>query len=256
MSPETRYRIEELEKLTGLSRRLIYDYISRDLVPPALGSGKGAYYIDEHFERLRLISLLRTMGFRLERIEEALETWSEEEISRIVGFAEGRDVESLDALNEWLTQPGPEEEPAVADLMRSASAMSKEASPREEAPQRYGSDEALRRMRELADHEMAAFEEASADEASADEARGATPAPEVAEYAAAKRVLPRASRLTANLSHRRPGAGSREEEEAPQTWRRVAINRDVEISYRADGSRDLLRRVRELIAGARELFKE
>ncbi len=105
MSPETRYRIEELEHLTGLSRRLIYDYISRDLVPAALGSGKGAYYLQEHYDRLRLISLLRAAGFRLERIEEALKSWEADEIARIVDLAEGRDVESLEALNEWLSQP-------------------------------------------------------------------------------------------------------------------------------------------------------
>ena len=105
MSPETRYKIEELEQLTGLSRRLVYDYISRELVPPAMGSGKGAYYLQEHYDRLRLISLLRPAGFRLERIEEALKSWEPDDIARIVDLAEGRDVESLSSLNEWLSQP-------------------------------------------------------------------------------------------------------------------------------------------------------
>lgn len=136
MSPETRYKIEELEKLTGLSRRLIYDYISRELVAPAMGSGKGAYYLAGHYERLRLISLLRTMGFRLERIEEALQSWSPEEISRIVGFAEGRDMESLDALNEWLTQP------VIHDLHEEELSVSQEM--------RYTSAEALDRVRDVA----------------------------------------------------------------------------------------------------------
>ena len=64
MSPETRYKIEELEQLTGLSRRLVYDYIARDLVHGRIGGRELT------LERSGVRSTFSGDGFRIE-LEEA-----------------------------------------------------------------------------------------------------------------------------------------------------------------------------------------
>jgi len=258
VSPETRYKIEELEQLTGLSRRLVYDYISRDLVPPAMGSGKGAYYLQEHYDRLRLISLLRKAGFRLERNEEALTSWEADEIARIVDLAEGRDVESLEALDEWLSLPRrggfdrSEDFDRGGDLDRNVDLESFEAMVDLSSSVAYQDDRSslepdedyseARRDDCLSpeppeDHSVARLLE-SAGEPS--DARQATPA---REYSAARRVTPSPRRTPTS----RP---------RPQTWERVEVSPDIEINYRQRRDSDLQRRVAELLEFAEALFGE
>jgi DNA-binding transcriptional MerR regulator len=222
MSPETRYRIDELEQLTGLSRRLIYDYISRELVPAALGSGKGAYYLQEHYDRLRLISLLRTMGFRLERVEEALHSWSPDEIARIVEFAEGRDMESLDALNDWLVPPA-----------RAAEVLQRPA-------QQFTSADALERVRK-----------------SGARPEGTARSQEMSDLMAVQEDALREDDMSAvqMLSMAaEPFDALRESPLPAQTWHRVQLTPDIEINYRPDIDRTQRRRIEELIARAKELF--
>ena len=233
MSPETRYKIEEIERLTGLSRRLIYDYISRELVPPALGSGKGAYYLDEHYDRLRLISLLRRMGFRLERIEEALDKWESAEITRIVEFAEGRDLQSLDTLNEWLTVPMASEVLPIDDAMeRDVPAFT--ATP----PSR--SAEKLDRLRRSALR--------LADEHLSNDARRS-----IARSAQAPRATPaEEQRVAIDAPASSPARSS---PTSPETWARARIGPDIEISYRSDIDPERHRIVTELIERARKLLR-
>ncbi|MGD8330574.1 MAG: MerR family transcriptional regulator [Acidobacteriota bacterium] len=279
MSPETHYKIEELEELTGLSRRLIYDYISRDLVPAARGSGKGAYYMQEHLDRLRLISLLRTIGFRLERIEEAITTWSSEEIARVVKFAEGRDVESLDALNQWLTSPSPSElrarersklesEAAIERLMAAAAAPQASRASLEEAPAEPVDLENARA--ELGD-KLAEFaepaEEATAEDAldsllfarmksRARDAGAAAQEPpaqsmnQLRDSAAAPRH--RVANLMQNLMPADRAAASSPTRR--ETWHRIRIAPDIELSYRNDIDPDRRSVLEELIARVKEVF--
>jgi DNA-binding transcriptional MerR regulator len=101
MAEEKRYSIGELEHVTGIKRRTIHHYISQGLLPPAVGSGPSAYYVQEHFLRLRLISLLGNV-VRTDKIKRALDLWSEDEMQRMVDLAEGRRVRDLDALRRWL----------------------------------------------------------------------------------------------------------------------------------------------------------
>jgi len=227
MSPETRYRIEELEQLTGLSRRLIYDYISRELVPAAMGSGKGAYYLQEHYDRLRLISLLRAAGFRLERIEEALKSWEPDEIARIVDLAEGRDVESLEALNEWLSQPRTASFEPVESTMQFL---------RQDTSQDLFDDLALAGDQDFPrDQDFPTHQDLPMDQ---DLPPGAAIP---MRYSSARAASPPSS----GPSWRRT-----------QKWERFDVSPDVEINYRQRRDPDLQRRVAELLEFAEALFRE
>ena len=227
MSPETRYRIEELEHLTGLSRRLIYDYISRDLVPAAMGSGKGAYYLQEHYDRLRLISLLRTAGFRLERIEEALKSWEADEIARIVDLAEGRDVESLEALNEWLSQP---RTPSFEPMESSMKFL------RQDTSQALFTDLDL-----LAEQGLPMDQDPPMDRDQPVDRELLLESGAAAAYSAAMPT----SRPPSDPAWRRT-----------QRWERVDVSPDVEINYRQRRDPALQRRVAELLEFAEALFRE
>jgi DNA-binding transcriptional MerR regulator len=101
MTEEERYSIGELEHMTGIKRRTIHHYISQGLLPQAVGSGPSAYYLQEHFLRLRLISLLGNV-VRTDKIKRALDLWSEDEMQRMVDLADGRRVRDLDTLRSWL----------------------------------------------------------------------------------------------------------------------------------------------------------
>jgi len=278
MSPETHYKIEELEELTGLSRRLIYDYISRDLVPAARGSGKGAYYLQEHYDRLRLISLLRTMGFRLERIEEAVKTWSPEEIARTVEFAEGRDVESLDALNEWLTTPAPSEqrererakrasEAAIAELMAAAAAPRASRATSEQAPADAAKlGDTRDELRDALDEVAESAEEVAAEDAldsllfsrmkSRARDAGAAARAHSAERTELLQEAAAPRRRFAGMVQKLASSGRPADTSPPpgETWHRTRITPDIEISYRHDIDPDRRRVLEDLIGRVKEVF--
>jgi len=56
---ERRFTLDELEELTGISRRMIRHYISQKLVPGSLERGPKAVYSESTLKRLRLITQLR-----------------------------------------------------------------------------------------------------------------------------------------------------------------------------------------------------
>jgi len=65
---ERKYDIEELQSLSGISRRTIRYYITEELVAPPEGGGRGSYYNDSHLDRLLQIRSLRDRGMRLDEI--------------------------------------------------------------------------------------------------------------------------------------------------------------------------------------------
>ncbi len=65
---EKRYAIEELQTLSGISRRTIRYYITEGLVAPPEGGGRGSYYSDSHLDKLLQIRSLRDRGMRLDEI--------------------------------------------------------------------------------------------------------------------------------------------------------------------------------------------
>jgi len=56
---ERRFTLDELEEMTGVSRRMIRHYISQKLVPGSLERGPKAAYSEATLKRLRLITQLR-----------------------------------------------------------------------------------------------------------------------------------------------------------------------------------------------------
>lgn len=68
MSDKT-YTIQQLEEISEVSRRTIRFYITRELLPPALGAKRGSYYTEEHFRLLREIRRLVEEGYPLLQIK-------------------------------------------------------------------------------------------------------------------------------------------------------------------------------------------
>ena len=63
------YRISELAEKAGVSKRTIHYYISKGLIPPALGAGVNSTYNDEHLYRVMYIKALQSQYFPLDKIK-------------------------------------------------------------------------------------------------------------------------------------------------------------------------------------------
>jgi AcrR family transcriptional regulator len=69
----TWYRISDLERLSGISRRTIHFYFQQGLLPAPLKTGKTmAYYNHGHLERLEAIQAARKKGMPIAAIKEQL----------------------------------------------------------------------------------------------------------------------------------------------------------------------------------------
>lgn len=69
---ESRYSIEELERLSGYTSRTIRYYIARGLLQPAYGRGPTATYDRDHLKRLQYIELLKQERMSLDDIHDHL----------------------------------------------------------------------------------------------------------------------------------------------------------------------------------------
>lgn len=67
-----RYGIDELCRLTALTRRTVRFYVQKGLVPAPEGEKRGAWYTAEHLERLLAIRKWSNAGLSLEAIAELL----------------------------------------------------------------------------------------------------------------------------------------------------------------------------------------
>jgi DNA-binding transcriptional MerR regulator len=76
---EKRYTIEDLQELTGYSRRTIRYYIQEGLLESPAGRGRGGFYFDSHLERLSQIKALQGKGLKLSDIFEVLDKRGEAE---------------------------------------------------------------------------------------------------------------------------------------------------------------------------------
>lgn len=71
---KSRYSIDQLADLAGISRRSVRFYVQMQLIPPPLGAGRGHYYTDEHADRLARIRRLQEQDYSLREIRRALES--------------------------------------------------------------------------------------------------------------------------------------------------------------------------------------
>ncbi len=77
------YRIQDLMKATGLTRRVIRFYVQRELLPPAEGRGPGTNYGEEHLVRLRAVRRLRAERLNVAQIRARLAKLSPAEIAQL-----------------------------------------------------------------------------------------------------------------------------------------------------------------------------
>lgn len=70
---ETRYGIQELADLGGVTRRTVRYYVRLGLLPPPLGTGRGKHYSQEHVDALVQVRELQEQGVSLTEIGEQME---------------------------------------------------------------------------------------------------------------------------------------------------------------------------------------
>ncbi len=66
------FALDELEQLTGLSRRTIRYYIELGLLPRPIGETRAAFYTWKHLQQLLEIRRLTEEGLSLERVRQRL----------------------------------------------------------------------------------------------------------------------------------------------------------------------------------------
>ena len=69
-----RYSIEEICEKSGFTRRTVRYYISKGILEPPAGRGRGGFYFDSHIKRLQEIKGFQDQGLLLSTIREMLKT--------------------------------------------------------------------------------------------------------------------------------------------------------------------------------------
>ena len=72
MSREDRYTIDDLTRMTGVTRRTVRFYVQRGLIPPPTGRGRGRHYGEEHLAGIQRVQNLKRTGKTLDDIGEAM----------------------------------------------------------------------------------------------------------------------------------------------------------------------------------------
>jgi DNA-binding transcriptional MerR regulator len=70
--PGTRYSIDELSTLAGVTPRTVRYYIAQGLLDHPEGEKRGAHYLQRHLEQLLLVRRWTDAGLSLERIRELI----------------------------------------------------------------------------------------------------------------------------------------------------------------------------------------
>jgi DNA-binding transcriptional MerR regulator len=84
---ETRIKIDELARRTGMTVRNIRAHQSRGLLPPPEVHGRTGYYGDEHLARIELIREMQGEGLNLEAIRRLLDGVGDASSSEVLDFA-------------------------------------------------------------------------------------------------------------------------------------------------------------------------
>ena len=72
MADETRYGIEELAALGGVTRRTVRYYVQQELLPAPLGVGRGRHYGPQHLAQLQAVKALQEQGLSLDEVRQEL----------------------------------------------------------------------------------------------------------------------------------------------------------------------------------------
>jgi len=70
---KTKFTIDQLESLSGLTKRTIRYYIQKELVLRPEGETKNSYYTSEHLDSLISVKKLSSAGISLSKIKEILD---------------------------------------------------------------------------------------------------------------------------------------------------------------------------------------
>lgn len=103
----TDYRVDDLARAAGTTARNVRLYQERGLLPPPRLVGRVGWYDDSHLARLRVITRLLERGFSLANIGELLTTWES-----------GRDLSSVLGVEQVITVPWNDEDPAPVTIAR------------------------------------------------------------------------------------------------------------------------------------------
>ena len=77
MADDTRYGIEELASLGGVTRRTVRFYVQEGLLPAPEGLGRGRHYGPAHLSRLVAVRSMQERGMALPEIRRALDSGGE-----------------------------------------------------------------------------------------------------------------------------------------------------------------------------------
>ena len=84
MDGESRYTLDDLEKLVDVSARTIRYYTGIGLLPPPDERGRYAYYSDDHLQRLRLIKRLKDVDLHLGTIKRYVDSMTQGQIEALL----------------------------------------------------------------------------------------------------------------------------------------------------------------------------
>ncbi len=78
-----KYRIVDLADRAGVTRRTVYYYINKGLIPPAKGAGIASYYTEDHQWRIKLIKKLQEDSLPLAEIRKIVSPRTTEEVKKV-----------------------------------------------------------------------------------------------------------------------------------------------------------------------------
>ncbi|MCG8400518.1 MAG: MerR family transcriptional regulator [Firmicutes bacterium] len=99
----TKYKIGEVAKLAGVSKRTVDYYTNLGLLRPVRSASNYRYYTDETLMRLKVIETMKIGRFTLEEIKEQLNAWDSFRLTAAGGVAE-REKISVEGLRRQLKQ--------------------------------------------------------------------------------------------------------------------------------------------------------
>ncbi len=122
MEIEEQYRISELARKAGVSKRTVHYYINKGLIPPAAGAGIASYYTEDHLHRILLIKKLQERYLPLEKVKNITAALTLQEVKQKLEFLEdaGSEAEIFEEEKDAAiySTPGAAAAPAGAEYIK------------------------------------------------------------------------------------------------------------------------------------------